>query len=164
MFENTHLNTIVSSAIIYVFIIAALRIFGKKELAQLSVVDLVFVLLISNAVQNSMVGSDDTLLGGILAATTLFILNKLFKFFLYKSEKFHILMEGEPVILVRHGKMNKKQMKKNRLNERELKEACREQGEGDLSQIDLVILEVDGKISILKDEKIEKGSRFDVKP
>ncbi|MCC8143273.1 MAG: hypothetical protein LUD02_07515 [Tannerellaceae bacterium] len=72
MIDNPYLNVIASSAIIYIFIIACLRIFGKKELAQLSIVDLVFILLISNSVQNAMVGSDTTLQGGILAALTLF--------------------------------------------------------------------------------------------
>ena len=60
---------------VYVFIIAAIRLFGKKELAQLSVIDLVFILLISNAVQNAMVGDDTTLLGGLSAAMGLFVLN-----------------------------------------------------------------------------------------
>ena len=67
------------STAIYIFIVAAIRIFGKKELAQLSVIDLVFILLISNAVQNAMVGQDTTVLGGIAAATGLFIINFIFE-------------------------------------------------------------------------------------
>ena len=73
--EN-YLHIILSTSGVYVFIIIALRILGKTELAQLSITDLIFVLLISNAVQNAMVGSDTTLGGGILAASVLFILNK----------------------------------------------------------------------------------------
>ena len=69
------------SITIYVFIIVAIRLFGKKELAQLSVIDLVFILLISNSVQNAMVGNDTTVSGGIAAALGLFICNTIFKYF-----------------------------------------------------------------------------------
>ncbi len=163
MFEQLHLNTVVSSAVIYLFVVLGIRLFGKKELAQLSVADLVFVLLISNAVQNAMVGDDTSLGGGILAATTLFVVNRGFKYFLYKSEKFGRFMEGEPAILIRHGKVNHVAMKKNQLSLRELKEACRENGEGDLKRIDLAILEVDGKISILEDEKLGEHTIKDIR-
>ena len=73
------LKIIFSTSIIYVFIVLALRIFGRKELAQLTTVDLVFILLLSNSVQNAMVGSNSTVYGGITAATTLFVLNFIFK-------------------------------------------------------------------------------------
>ncbi len=134
----------------------------KKELAQLSLTDLVFVLLISNSVQNSMVGPDDTLQGGMLAALTLFIVNRILKFLLYKSDKIRKFMEGEPVILIRHGKVNHKEMRKNRISLKELEEVCRQNGEGDLANVDLAILEVDGQVSVLKDESIKKGGKFDI--
>lgn len=162
MFDNSLLNVVISTAIIYFFVIAGLRVLGKKELAQLSLTDLVLILLISNAVQNAMVGDDSSLLGGILAAATLFLLNKLFKYLIYKSDRFSKIMEGEPVILIRHGKLNHKQLKKNRLNIRQLEEACRENGMDDLKKVDLAILEVDGKISVISEENIEKGGDFDV--
>lgn len=78
---------IVRSAIIYLFIVFGIRIFGKKELSQLSVIDLVFILLISNSVQNAMVGDNTTLWGGIVAAFTLFSVNYLFKNIFFKSKK-----------------------------------------------------------------------------
>ncbi len=65
---TNYLKIVVSCVVIYLFIIIFIRLFGKKELAQLSVVDLVFILLISNAVQNAMVGTESTLLGGLIAA------------------------------------------------------------------------------------------------
>ena len=81
------LMVIVRSAIIYLFIVFGIRIFGKKELSQLSVIDLVFILLISNSVQNAMVGDNTTLWGGIVAAFTLFSVNYLFKNIFFKSKK-----------------------------------------------------------------------------
>ena len=82
-----YLKIIFSTTVVYFFIIFALRLFGKKELAQLTTVDLVFILLISNAVQNAMVGPNSTLMGGIVAAGTLFMWDYILKLLLYKLNK-----------------------------------------------------------------------------
>ena len=79
IFQNNYIRIIFSSVAVYFFIILAIRLFGKKELAQLSVYDLVFILLISNAVQNAMVGPDSTLTGGLVAAGSLFVVNYILK-------------------------------------------------------------------------------------
>src|ERR1700748_2164379 len=91
------------SIIIYAFIVGAIRVFGKKELAQLSVIDLVFILLISNSVQNAMVGQDSTLLGGIAAALGLFVINFVLKWILKRFPRFGTLVQGEAVILINKG-------------------------------------------------------------
>src|SRR5438067_11563213 len=87
------------SIVIYIFIIAAIRLFGKKELAQLSVIDLVFILLISNSVQNAMVGDDSSVPGGIAAALGLFICNYILKLFLRRSSRFSKIVQGEKIVL-----------------------------------------------------------------
>ncbi len=148
MFHSPYLNIVISSAIIYLFITLAIRIFGKKELSQLSVLDLVFVLLISNAVQNAMVGSDSSLWGGLIAASTLFAINYIFKYLLFRSKKLTHLLEGEPLILVSHGKINDKNLRKLQITFDELLEAIREHGIADIQEVDLAIFEVDGNISI----------------
>ena len=89
-------NIAFRSIVIYLFIILAIRLFGKKELAQLSVVDLVFILLISNAVQNSMVGNDSSLLGGIVAAGSLFVLNIILDKLFFRSKKLSTFFQGSP--------------------------------------------------------------------
>ena len=109
---QAYLLIIGSTAAIYLFIIVAIRLFGKKELAQLSVIDFVFILLISNAVQNAMVGQDTSLWGGLAAAATLFIMNALFKFLTYRFPLFNKLVQGEAIMLLYDGKINKKNMKK----------------------------------------------------
>src|SRR5579864_1152507 len=93
------------SIAIYVFIVLAIRFFGKKELAQLSVVDLVFILLISNAVQNAMVGDDTSVPGGMAAATGLFIINYLFKFLMKRFPRFSRVVQGHAVMLIYEGKV-----------------------------------------------------------
>lgn len=88
------------SIAVYVFIVAAIRLFGKKEFAQLSVVDLVFILLISNAVQNAMVGADTSLSGGLFAAFALFLTNFAFKKLELVFPGLSKVVEGEPIVLV----------------------------------------------------------------
>src|SRR5258706_4634024 len=100
---NAYLEVILRSVVVYLFIIFAIRLFGKKELAQLSVIDLVFILLISNSVQNAMVGPNTGLLSGIAAAATLFSINALMKYILYNSKLFSKFVQGEPVMLIHQG-------------------------------------------------------------
>jgi uncharacterized membrane protein YcaP (DUF421 family) len=144
---------------VYVFIIFAIRFFGKKELAQLSVVDLVFILLISNAVQNAMVGPDTSLGGGMLAAAALFLMNYIFKNLLFRSRKFSALIQGEPVLLVYKGRLKPENLSKTKITHEEIEAAAREHGVEGFSQIDLAVLEVDGNISILSHNFTHRSSR-----
>lgn len=146
---NNYLRIIFSTLVIYLFIVIAIRLFGKKELAQLSVVDMVFILLISNAVQNAMVGPDSSLSGGLVAASTLFIMNYLFKFLQYKFPKFGKVVEGDATMLVYKGKVLVLNLKKAEISYEELLEAVREHGVTSPQEVDLAILEVDGNISVL---------------
>ncbi|MFD2969837.1 DUF421 domain-containing protein [Sphingobacterium bambusae] len=84
--------------------IIAIRLTGKKELSQLNTSDVVLILLISNAVQNAMVGPDTSLLGGLIAASVLFLLNFLLKTFLFKNAKWRGILNQKPEILIHHGK------------------------------------------------------------
>lgn len=161
MFENIHLNTVFNSVLIYLFILVGIRLLGKKELGQISVADLIFVMLISEVVGNAMLASDESLLGGLIAATTLMLVNKFLKVLTFKSKKFSILMEGRPAVLIRHGELNMKEMRKNRVSVEDLEQAGRQNGIGNISTIALAILEADGKISILEDEKIRTSIKMD---
>ncbi|MCX6245411.1 MAG: DUF421 domain-containing protein [Bacteroidetes bacterium] len=157
--HNEYLRIVVSSVIIYLFIIAAIRLFGKKELAQLSVIDLVFILLISNAVQNAMVLGNNSLIGGIIAAGTLFILNYLLKYLQYRFPKFSKTLQGDAIMLVYKGKILESHLRIAKITHDELMEAIREHGVGEVSEVDLAILEVDGNISVLSHEFNKKSSR-----
>ncbi len=150
--QDSILNIIIRSSVVYLFIIIAIRLFGKKELAQLSVIDLVFILLISNSVQNAMVGPDSSLAGGLIAAGTLFALNYLFKFIIYKFPQFAKILQGEPLMLIYKGRINNKNLSKAKLTMAEIHESIREHGVAGVSEVDLAILEIDGNISILSNE------------
>ena len=139
------------SVAVYLFMILAIKFFGKKELSQLSVIDLVFILLISNSVQNAMVGPSTTLEGGITAAASLFIINSILKQFLFRDKKVNEWIQGLPVILVHEGKVVEEHLQKEKITHEELDAAVREHGVASVSEVNLAILEVDGNISILSD-------------
>jgi uncharacterized membrane protein YcaP (DUF421 family) len=145
--------------VIYFFIIIAFRVLGKKELSQLSVVDLVFILLISNAVQNAMVGSNTTLAGGLVAAAALFITNFLFKQLLYRFPRLDNLIEGEALMLIYDGKLIKKNTAKAKITNEEIMEILREHGISAIGDVDLAVLEVDGNISVLSEKFKRKTVR-----
>ncbi len=147
------------SIIVYIFIVLAIKLFGKKELSQLSIVDLVMILLLSNAVQNAMVGPDTSLLGGITAALALFVTNYLLKLFLFKDKRVNKWLEGSPIMLVHNGKILKENLDKQKITTEEIEQAAREHGVESLEEVDLAILEVDGNISILSHSYQQQSKR-----
>src|SRR5436305_13610228 len=85
------------TTIVYVFLVVGLRLLGKRELGQMNLYDLVLIIVIANAVQNAMVGEDTTLAGGLVAATTLLILNKILTLAMARSKKISHLLVGGPL-------------------------------------------------------------------
>ena len=141
-----------TSAAVYVFLIVAIRLFGKKEFSQLSTFDIVFILLISNAVQNSMIAADVSFWGGITSAVTLFVVNLIFKNIIYKIPKVSELVQGHPIMLIYDGKPIPENMKKAKISMAELEEATRKHGIKSAEDVNLSVLEVDGSISIVSDD------------
>lgn len=150
--HNPFIEIILRTLSVYIFMIVAIRIFGKKELAQLSVIDLVFILLISNAVQNAMVGPDTSLNGGLIAAGALFLANFTLKQILYRNKNINKLIQGESILLIYDGVPNMENCKKAEITIDELEAAVREHGARDIQRVDLAVLEVDGNISVISED------------
>ena len=150
--NNPILDIILRTLGVYIFMILAIRLFGKKELAQLSVIDLVFILLISNSVQNAMVGPDTSLYGGLIAAGSLFFANYTLKRLFYRSQSFSKMIQGESLLLIYEGVANMENCRKAEISIEELEAAVREHGARDIQKVDLAILEVDGNISVISSE------------
>ncbi len=146
------------SIAVYVFIVAAIRLFGKKEFAQLSIVDLVFILLISNSVQTAMVGTDSSLEGGLVAALALFVVNFIFKKITIGRPGIAHLIDGDPVLLVYNGQLKAGGLAKAQITIEQLESVIREHGVEDMSEVDLAMFEVDGNISVISDN-FKKTSR-----
>ena len=150
---NSYFEIIFRSSAVYLFMIVALRLFGKKELSQLNSADIILILLISNAVQNAMVGSDSSLQGGLVAAAVLFIINFILKRFMFTSEKFRGYIQGKPTILIHDGIVDFKELAHFKITSDELDEVIREHGVENYKDVKLAMMEIDGNISIISSEK-----------
>lgn len=150
---NAYLDIIFRSVSVYLFMIIALRIFGKKELSQLNTADVILILLISNAVQNAMVGNNTSLLGGVVAAFALFVINIIFKKVMLKSKFIKNLVQDKPEILIHNGKVEFKALAKLGITSDELQEAMREHGVEHYKEVKLSMFEIDGSISIISGDK-----------
>lgn len=133
---------------VYIFILFLLRISGKRQMGQMTAIEFVAVLLISNAVQNSMNGGDNSLVGGLFLATILIGMSTLIAYLTYKSKLASHIIEGTPSLLIHKGKLIPDNIKKELLSEGELKALLRKQGFHDIAEIDVAILEADGTLSI----------------
>ena len=118
---NPYLDIVLRSICVYLFMIIALRIFGKKELSQLNTADVILILLISNSVQNAMVGSNSSLLGGIVAAFALFLINLIFKKTMLHSKFIKEMLQDKPEILIHNGKIEFKALSKLGISSMSLK-------------------------------------------
>ena len=153
---NPYIDIILRSIAVYFFMIVAIRLFGKKELSQLNTADVILILLISNAVQNAMVGEDTTLLGGLLAAFVLFLASFGLKKIMYNSKIISDFIQDKPEILIHNGKTEFKTLAKLNITSDELEEAMREHGVEYFKDVKLAMLEVDGNISIISGDNYLK--------
>jgi uncharacterized membrane protein YcaP (DUF421 family) len=139
---------VVRTILVYGGVFAGLRLAGKRELGQMTVFDLVVVLLIANAVQNAMVGADVSLQGGLLAAAVLLVANRVVaEIRLHGS--WGRLLEGTPTVLVEDGQLIEPHLRKEGLEQQELEMVVREHGVQRLTDVKLAVLETDGSISIV---------------
>ena len=146
---NAYLDITLRSVAVYFFMIIALRIFGKKELSQLNSADVILILLISNSVQNAMVGANTSLYGGIIAAFSLFLINYIFKKVMLKSKFIKELVQDKPEVLIHNGKIEFKTIARLGITAEELEEAMREHGIEYYKDVKLAMFEIDGNISII---------------
>ncbi len=150
---NPNIDIVLRSVCVYFFMVIALRIFGKKELSQLNASDIVLILLISNAVQNAMVGSDVSLQGGIIAAFSLFLINYIFKKVMSKSKFIKNLVQEKPEILIHDGIIEFETLSKLGITSDELDEVIREHGVENYKHVKLAMLEINGSISIISGDE-----------
>jgi uncharacterized membrane protein YcaP (DUF421 family) len=135
---------VLRTVIVYVALVFLLRIFGKRELAQLNPFDLVVLLLLSNSVQNAIIGPDNTLVGGIVGAITLLIMNYLVVRFMFKHKRLDQIVEGTPTVLVEHGQLHRDELAKELLTESELHTVAHRQGFTSLDEVETCVLEPGG--------------------
>src|SRR5258705_8370480 len=131
---------VLRAGIVYAFLLVLLRITGKRQVGQLSPFDLVLLLVLSNAVQNSMNAGDNSLVGGLVSAATLVGLNYAVGYATYRSKKMEALIEGRPEIIIHNGQVFEKAIKRAKLTHHELTAALRRAGCGCAAEVQTAIL------------------------
>jgi uncharacterized membrane protein YcaP (DUF421 family) len=142
------IEKIVRPLIVYAALILMLRLFGKRELAQLNPYDLVVLLTISNTVQNAIIGNDNSVTGGLLGALTLLLFNLIVVRFLYRHEKIDRLIEGDETVLVEDGRVIQGSLDRELITMYQLEEAAHKQGFESLSEVQKCILEPGGTLAM----------------
>src|SRR5271155_4276213 len=138
------LEKILRPMIVYLFLVVFLRMFGKRELAQLNPFDLVVLLSLSNTVQNAMIGDDNSVTGGIIGAFALLAINYVLTLVLYRLPKFDKVVEGSATVLISRGEVDWAAMKREALTELELKSVLHKQGIDDVAEVEKCVLEPNG--------------------
>jgi uncharacterized membrane protein YcaP (DUF421 family) len=150
---------LIRTLFVYVFLLLGLRLAGKRELGQLNPFDLVVLLLLSNTVQNAIIGNDNSLLGGILGATALLIINWVVVRYLYTHPLMARWIEGDPDVLIRNGLVRESRLKRELITRAELEAAARRQGLEGLHAVESCRLEIGGALTFVPKAPTEEESR-----
>lgn len=151
-------EVVLRTALVYLFLVAVLRISGKRQVGQMSVLELVVILVISDAVQNSMVGDNTTLWGGLAAVVTLVGLDLALKTMARRSKPLRKAIEGEPRLLVRDGRLLERAIEDEGLEADEVRAAIRSHGLAGAEQVRFAVLETDGSISVIPRDEDQRTS------
>lgn len=143
------LEKIFRTGVIYLFLLIAFRFTGKRQVGQLTPFDLVVLLVISNIVQNALIGNDTSIGGGLIGVVTILVLNALFVELTFRSSKARHILEQKPTLLIHNGHILQANMNRERINIDELLQALREHSLTEPGQVRIAILEEDGKISVI---------------
>jgi len=147
--QTSLLEVVFRSAMIYLALMMTFRFLGKRELGQFTPFDFVLLLVLANAVQNAMVGDNNSLMGGLSAAGTLVILHALFVSLTRRSSRLRRVLEGTPTVLLRKGALDWRALENERLDHDDIMAALREHGFYSAKQVELAVLELDGSISVI---------------
>lgn len=142
--------------IVYLFLLTALRILGKRELAQQDTLDFLVLLLVANAVQNGIIGNDNSVTGAVVGALALFAINYTFKGLAYRYPWADRVFEGSPSYLIKDGALVPSTMRREQISKPELRAIARRQGYESLDDLGTAILETDGSITFAR-----KGVEYD---
>jgi len=148
---------------VYTGILILLRLAGKRDLAQLNTFDLVVLLLLSNVVQNAIIGEDNSLLGGLLGATVLVAVNSVIVRVVRRSDGATRVFEGTPSTLVAGGKFDRPELRRLGLREEDVVQAIRHQGANDVEEVELAVIEPGGSIVVTLMADEENATKADVR-
>lgn len=141
------------AVVIYLFLLAAFRIFGKRELGQATTMDLAVLVLVANAIQNGIIGNDVSVTGALIGAATLFALNALVARATYRFPWFATAVEGSPTVLIKDGKPIGGALRRELISLPELRAIARRQGFASLADVHSAILETNGVVTMFREDE-----------
>lgn len=153
---------VLRAAVVYFGLLLMIRLSGKRTVGQFTPFDLILVVLLGNAVQNSLLGEDTSLLGGLILAATLIALNWLIGALTARSRKLDRFFEGAPVLLAREGEVYQRVLRRQNISAADFAEAMREADVAGEDEIAIAVLETNGKISIVKRDGDKAAVRSDL--
>ena len=156
--EIAYSEKIVRTIVVYVFLLAGLRLAGKRELSQLNPFDLVVLLLLSNTVQNAIIGNDNSLIGGLVGGGALLIINAIVVRTLYHYGKLDQI-EGKPETLIRNGRLVRHHLERELITVAELEAAARRQGIESLAHVHECRLETGGALTFIQRQPTDDDRR-----
>ena len=141
---------VLRAAIVYVFLLGAIRIFGKRELGQMTSFDIILLLSLSNMLQNAMIGADDSLIGGIIGAAVLLGINLIVAFVVFRSRRVERVVDGDPKVLIRNGELQRESLRAELLTDQDILSAVRAQGLEGIEDVKYAFAEPNGLITVIK--------------
>lgn len=145
---------ILRSLIVYFFLLAMFRLLGKREVGQLTPFDLIVLLILSNVLQNAMIGPDNSVTGGLIGAATVLAANWIVGRIAFSSPRMERAIEGVPTLLVHRGAFVEQNLRRETISKEELLSNLRSQGVFNLQEVRAAVLEPSGKLSVLKEETL----------
>lgn len=140
---------VIRAAVVFAFLLLLIRLAGKRQIGQMTPFDLVLLLVISNAVQNSMNGGDNSITAGLILAATLVTIDSVLGWLAFRSKKIDRLLEGKPVILIHGGKIDHDALAEVQMTRSDLQAALRANGVMSAGEVHLAILETTGRVSVI---------------
>lgn len=144
---------VLRAVVVYVAVLVMVRLSGKRTVGQFTPFDLIVVVLLGTAVQNSLIGKDTSLLGGLLLAATLIGLNWLVGMVTSRFHRIEKIVEGEPVVLARNGHVFEHVLRRQLISQEDFQLALRMNSVNDISDVDIALLETNGQISVVERQK-----------
>jgi uncharacterized membrane protein YcaP (DUF421 family) len=152
---------VIRAVIIYLFLVIALRLVGKRELSQLNTLDFVVLLAVANAVQNGLIGDDNSVTGAMAGAFVLFAVDGLLAWVLYRNSRLQRLVEGTPTVLIEHGVVLEEQLRKEELSHEDLLAALQSSGAATFDDVERASLEPSGKVVFVPKEPSQATQQYD---
>ena len=155
------LEKVLRAVLVYGFLVVALRLGGKREVGQLSTIDFIVLLAVANAVQNGIIGNDNSVTGAVIGATTLFLVNGLLVVMIVRSRRARRLLVGSPSVLISDGEVLEANLRHERMSRDDLLQAVMEQGASRIEDVESCVIEPNGRIAVSMKNVDANAARYE---